>query len=233
MVRYSHVFSAAFRAGLRLLTCSALGHCVCLSLALAMVLSLSVISGGTQASWEEMEACDIPVRKSSNGLQRQGGLPDGLIVSIGGEEEETWPPWKWAEEECHAAGGLSGGDRGGGGGAAAAASGPGPAPKSARAHKGRVPSTRVTFPQTQVGDVSVVKVALCNRSRSDAVIRIEAAHPSAFRVRHRLVRVRAEHYLMLPVYFVPVETGKAREKLSIVCPDLGFSRHLILSASAV
>jgi hypothetical protein len=171
-----------------------------------------------------MEACDIPVRNVSSGLGRQGGLPDGLIVSIGGEEE-TWPPWKWAEEECGAAGRLSGGER--------AASGLGASAKGARAHKARAPSTRVSFPETQVGDVSVVKVALSNRSRADAVIHLEAAHPSAFRVRHRLVRVRAEHYLMLPVYFVPVEKGKAREKLSIVCSDLGFSRSLILSAVAV
>lgn len=54
---------------------------------------------------------------------------------------------------------------------------------------GKVASTRVHFPDTHVGDVSVVKVALCNRSRKDAVIKIEtdAAHDSSFRLRHRQV----------------------------------------------
>mmetsp|Transcript_4783 Transcript_4783/g.7062 ORF Transcript_4783/g.7062 Transcript_4783/m.7062 type:complete len:99 (+) Transcript_4783:2-298(+) len=97
----------------------------------------------------------------------------------------------------------------------------------------RQSSTRVHFADTRVGDVSVVKVALCNRSRKDAVIQITTPHPSAFRVRHHQVRVRAEHYLMLPVYFVPVERGKAREKLSISCSHLGFTRRLVLSASAI
>ena len=41
----------------------------------------------------------------------------------------------------------------------------------------------------RVGDVSVVKVALCNRSRKDAIVTIDVdpARPSAFRVRHHQV----------------------------------------------
>ena len=43
----------------------------------------------------------------------------------------------------------------------------------------------------RVGDVSVVKVALCNRSRTDAIVKIDvdAARPSAFRVRHHQVPI--------------------------------------------
>lgn len=141
-------------------------------------------------------------------------LTDGLIIPIG-EEEDTWPPWSWAEESREASRpGASAKARQGDGG------------------RGRPASTRVSFPQTRVGDVSVVKIALCNRSRTDAVIHIQAPLPSAFRVRHRQVRVRAQHYLMLPVYFVPVEKGKFREMLSIECAHLAYSRNLLLSALA-
>lgn len=177
-----------------------------------------------QATWEEMEALDVPVGNGfgSRGTEgRHKGLADGLIIPIG-EEEDTWPPWSWAEECCDTE------------------NAPANAQANAQARRGadgqkkrtRPSSTRVSFPETLVGDVSVVKVALCNRSRTDAVIHIDAPHPSAFRVRHRQVRVRAQHYLMLPVYFVPVERGRSRERLSIECAHLGYARHLILSALA-
>ena len=46
------------------------------------------------------------------------------------------------------------------------------------------------------------------------------------------MRVRGEHYVMLPVYFVPVERGKMRHKLSFSCSHLLFSRRLVLSGTA-
>lgn len=81
------------------------------------------------------------------------------------EEEATWPPWKWTEEY-----------------------------KKSQQEGGKK-SQRVHFADTFVHDVSVVKVALCNRSCKDALISIQpntntnakSSFPSSFRLRHRQV----------------------------------------------
>ena len=131
----------------------------------------------------------------------EGGASAGLIVPFG-EEDHTWPPWKWAEEEC-ARGSSAGGHVSSSAHASSRVAFPNtrfPLHSSARAH----PHTHLRLPvallssvadghigERRVGDVSVVKVALCNRSRTDAIVKIDvdAARPSAFRVRHHQVPI--------------------------------------------
>ena len=139
---------------------------------MSQLFRISLLLNLAQGVWEEMGAVDEPLcRRFGNdhgalGV-RHDSLAGGLIVPLE-EEEDTWPPWKWTEEgHSHLGVGVGGGQGGD--------------------SSGKVASTRVHFPDTRVGDVSVVKVALCNRSRKDAVIHIDtdAAHDSSFRLRHR------------------------------------------------
>eukprot|EP00961_Rhodomonas_salina_P207970 2806557-Rhodomonas_salina.3 len=51
---------------------------------------------------------------------------------------------------------------------------------------------------------------------------------AAFLVRDRRVRVRPEHYLMLPVLFMPEFEGQHRGKLWVECEELGFNQTLSL-----
>lgn len=98
-------------------------------------------------------------------LQEAGTVASGLIVQLC-EEEATWPPWKWTEEY-----------------------------KKSQQEGGKMSLQRVHFADTFLHDVSVVKVALCNRSRKDALISIQpktntnakSSFPSSFRLRHRQV----------------------------------------------
>ena len=71
------------------------------------------------------------------------------------------------------------------------------------------------------------------RSSKDAVVEIDMAQSSAFFVRQAEVCVRAEHFCMLPVYFVPVQRGKTRGELAIRCHHLAFDRSIYLSAKAL
>lgn len=93
----------------------------------------------TQGPWEDMAEEGAPLSRAAYpvvGIEPGGVLPagtqpcaGGLIVPFG-EEEDTWPPWKWAEEEC---------DRNG--------------REEGRAGKGgvcsRAPSCRASFPDTR------------------------------------------------------------------------------------
>ncbi|EKX45501.1 hypothetical protein GUITHDRAFT_108763 [Guillardia theta CCMP2712] len=109
--------------------------------------------------------------------------------------------------------------------------------------------TWLNFPNTPVGEASVVRLALCNRSGKPAHLEISGGRGGNFLIKSVNVDIRpgagkearvgdgddadelvvSEHYLMLPVYFTPKAPGKAREKLYIACRDVAFRRKLVLA----
>ncbi len=71
------------------------------------------------------------------------------------------------------------------------------------------------------------RVALCNRAKKEAEMEVRGGG-AAFVVRDRKVKVRPEHYLMLPVLFLPEYAGLHRGKLWVECEELGFAQTLSL-----
>jgi hypothetical protein len=87
---------------------------------------------------------------------------------------------------------------------------------------------RLSFPDTKVGKRSELRVALCNRSEdNDVKIEIRKSD-GVFGVGRTKMSIRPGHYLLLPVYFKPVSSGRVSRKLEIACGNGGV-KSVVLS----